>query len=238
MNVEILNVFCRRFGQKVGYEKTSIFFSKNVARDIRTSLVQLSGFRETNSLGKYLGISLTGKTPKRSDVQYLIDHVLNKLASWKTNQLSIVGRVTLAISVLQAIPIYPMLTMAIPKACLNEIQRIQHSFLLGDSEAGRKFHAVNWMQVTKPRKFGGLGLRKLEVMIDDCFLKLGWELPSNDTKLWCAVQVFGDPWLSFGLDSQSLNFGLLAMVKRLMRGLAIGDTNLCVADLRLAFRML
>jgi hypothetical protein len=43
------------------------------------------------------------------------------------------------------------------------------------------------MQVTKPKKFGGLGLRKLEVMNDNCFLKLGWELPSNDTKLWCAV---------------------------------------------------
>lgn len=74
-----------------------------------------------------------------------------------------------------ASPIYPMLTMAIQKACLNEIQRIQRSFIWGDSEAGRKFHAVNWMQVMKPKKFGGLGLRKLEVKIDACLLKLGWE---------------------------------------------------------------
>jgi hypothetical protein len=44
---------------------------------------------------------------------------------------------------LEAIPIYPVLTMAIPKACLNEIQRIQRSFIWSDSEAGRKFHAVN-----------------------------------------------------------------------------------------------
>ncbi|RDY11948.1 hypothetical protein CR513_03317, partial [Mucuna pruriens] len=74
-------------------------------------LAQLSGFQITNSLGKYLGIPLTGQVPKRAeDFQYVIDKVHNKLARWKTQQLSLVRRLTLTKVVIQAIPVYPMMS--------------------------------------------------------------------------------------------------------------------------------
>ncbi|MCH79697.1 putative ribonuclease H protein [Trifolium medium] len=87
-----------------------------------------------------------------------------KLSSWKANQLSFTGRVTLAKSVIEAIPIYPMMTNIIPKACLAEIPKMQRRFIWDDNENTRRYHAVGWDMLTRPKSIGGLGLRRLEVM--------------------------------------------------------------------------
>jgi ABC-type transporter lipoprotein component MlaA len=47
-------------------------------------------------LGKYLGVPVTGKAPRREDFQYIIDQVSSRLVAWKANHLSFAGRVTLA----------------------------------------------------------------------------------------------------------------------------------------------
>jgi hypothetical protein len=54
--VDICATFCQLSGQQVSKEKTSIFFSNNTSRRLRDKLVRVSGYRETNTLGKYLGV--------------------------------------------------------------------------------------------------------------------------------------------------------------------------------------
>jgi hypothetical protein len=174
-------------GQEVSREKTSILFSKNVDRNTRVKLVQMSGFRESNQLGKYLGVPLKGRAPRREDFQYVIDQVSAKLTNWKAQHLSFAGRVTLAKSVIEAIPIYPMMTNKIPKSCLEEIQKLQRNFIWGDRDGVKKYHAIGWEKVTKPKYCGGLGLRRLDVMNQACILKLGWKLASGANDLWCKV---------------------------------------------------
>jgi hypothetical protein len=150
-------------------------------------LIQASGFRETTQLGKYLGVPVTGRAPRRADYQYIIDEVSSKLTNWKANQLSFAGRVTLAKSVMEAIPIYPMMTNCIPEGCLEEIQRLQRNFIWGDTDDVRKYHAVGWEVVTTPKCYGGLGLRRLDEMNKACILKLGWKLKIGTSDLWCEV---------------------------------------------------
>jgi hypothetical protein len=164
--MNILNRFCNLSGQLVSIEKTSVLFSKNVDRVTRQRLLRISGFRETTQLGKYLGVPVTGKAPKRRDYQYLIDQVSTKLTSWKAKHLSFAGRITLAKAVIESIPVFPMMNAAIPKACLNEIQKIQRGFIWGDAIDKRKFHAVRWNIVTMPKEFGGLGLRDLHTIYE------------------------------------------------------------------------
>ncbi|WJX55356.1 Protein DETOXIFICATION 41 [Trifolium repens] len=185
--IRILNAFCNMSGQEVSREKTSILFSKNVDRNTRVKLVQMSGFRESNQLGKYLGVPLKGRAPRREDFQYVIDQVSAKLTNWKAQHLSFAGRVTLAKSVIEAIPIYPMMTNKIPKSCLEEIQKLQRNFIWGDRDGVKKYHAIGWEKVTKPKYCGGLGLRRLDVMNQACILKLGWKLASGANDLWCKV---------------------------------------------------
>lgn len=92
---KILKKFCDMPGQRINKEKTKVFFSKNTAEHTKRHLTHASGFRETRDLGKYLGIPLTGKTPRRKDYQLILDHVKTKLESWKSDNLSFAGRITL-----------------------------------------------------------------------------------------------------------------------------------------------
>ncbi|GAU11214.1 hypothetical protein TSUD_342040 [Trifolium subterraneum] len=182
-----LKQVCQMSGQQVSQEKTSIMFSKNVSARLREELASISGFNEATSLGKYLGVPLVGRAPKRSDYSYLINQVKTKLSKWKAKQLSFAGRVTLSKAVIEAIPIYPMMTTAIPKACLQEIQKIQRAFIWGDDDDGRKYHAVNWEIVTKPKAYGGLGIRRLVHMNQACLMKIAWAIRTGKDALWIDV---------------------------------------------------
>ncbi|PNX54419.1 hypothetical protein L195_g048038 [Trifolium pratense] len=93
---DTLDKFCNLSGQLVSIEKTSVLFSKNVPQSIKNQLLRQSGFKEAVSLGKYLGIPLLGKAPRRGDFAHLVDSVKAKLTRWKATNLSFAGRVTLA----------------------------------------------------------------------------------------------------------------------------------------------
>jgi hypothetical protein len=137
--IDVLERFCSMSGQEVSSDKTSILFSRNVERSMRSRMLQISRYKETNSFGKYLGVPLTSTTPKRQDFQYILDQVSNKLSAWKASHLSFVGRVTLAKSVIEAVPIYPMMSSSIPKSCLDDIQKIQRRFIWGDTDQKKIF---------------------------------------------------------------------------------------------------
>jgi len=182
-----LDEFFRLSGQQVSHDKTSIMFSRNVPLEVKVELVALSRFNEAPSLGKYLGVPLVGRAPRRVDYNYLIDQVKTKLFAWKAKHLSSAGRVTLAKAVIEVVPIYPMMTTAIQKACLNEINKIQRAFIWGNEDGNRKYHAVRWDLVTLPKAVGGLGIRHLVNMNKACLMKLGWAIRSGVDALWIDV---------------------------------------------------
>lgn len=130
-------------------------------------------------MGNYLGVPLLGKSPRQQDLNYLIDlidTVKEKLSGWKANHLSFAGRVTLSKSVIQAIPIYTMMTTLIPKSCLNEIQRLQRNFIWGDLEDKKRMHLVKSDTLILPKECGGLGVKDLSLMNKACLMKLSWSL--------------------------------------------------------------
>jgi hypothetical protein len=61
------------------------------------------------------------------------------------------GRLTLAKSVIEVVPTYSMMSSKIPKACIDEIQKIQRNFIWGDTDQKRRFHVVGWDKVTMPK---------------------------------------------------------------------------------------
>ncbi|GAU51253.1 hypothetical protein TSUD_412460, partial [Trifolium subterraneum] len=162
-------------------------YSRNVPHEVRHRLNTVSSFVETSSLGKYLGVPALDKAPKRGDFNYLIEKIKSRLSGWKAKQLSLAGRITLSKSVIQAIPVYPMMSTSIPKSCLHEIEKIQRTFIWGHSEEGRKAHMIGWNQVTLPKEMGGLGIRKLAPMNDAFLMKFGWSLRMGERSLWAQV---------------------------------------------------
>lgn len=111
--------------------------------------------------------------------------VKNKLSSWKASQLSFAGRVTLSKAVVEALPLYPMMTCVIPKACFRNIKKLQRNFIWGEQDNSPKYHAVAWGQVTRPKALGGLGLRNLVTFNSACMMKLTWAFKQGEDHLWC-----------------------------------------------------
>lgn len=109
-------------------------FSNNISRHMRSKIISMSKFRETNDLGKYLGVSLNEKRLKKHDYQYLIEQMYFKMEKLKTNSISFAGRITLAKIVLEAVPVYPMMTNFIPNYCIDEIHKMEVNFICGDTE--------------------------------------------------------------------------------------------------------
>lgn len=136
-----------------------------------------------------MGVPALGRAPRRSDFCYLIERVKKKLAGWKATQLSLTGRITLAKSVLEAMPIYPMMTMQLPSACIEEVHRLQRAFIWGDTSTCRKVHKVSWSSMNLPKEAGGLGLRNLYIMNEACLMKYGWTLRRGVDTLWSQVLV-------------------------------------------------
>ncbi|CAK8537034.1 unnamed protein product [Lathyrus sativus] len=116
---------------------------------------------------------------------------LNKFCSLsgqeKASSLLFAGQTILAKSVLEAIPIYPMMTNLLPKACIKEIQKMQRNFIWGDTTSSKKLHDVNWNIVTTLKDHDGLGLKDLGAMNAVCIMKLSWKLINDAEDLWCNM---------------------------------------------------
>lgn len=78
----------------ISISKSNIIFPDNTLISIKKNILVKFGFKETSFLGTYLGVPLSGKSPRIKDLWYPIEKVQAKLAHWKRSQLSFAGRVT------------------------------------------------------------------------------------------------------------------------------------------------
>lgn len=125
----VLDEFCKASGQVVSKKKSSIFFSKNVTLREGQMLSAAIGIARTEDLGCYLGVSLIHSRVTNKTYQVLVDRVMSRLCSWHAKSLSFAGQLTLLRSVLVAIPQYTMQSTKIPKASLENIEKLSRNFL-------------------------------------------------------------------------------------------------------------
>jgi hypothetical protein len=128
---DILDTFCKSSSQKVSPEKTKFFFSKNVGWHVRQEVSEKCGFGWTDNLGKYLGVPILHNRASRATFQFIMDKVGQRLSNWKAKNLSFAGRVSLAKSVIQALPVYTMQSTLLPKSICEEIDKKCRSFICG-----------------------------------------------------------------------------------------------------------
>ena len=131
-----------------------------------------------------MGVPFIYDCYKSSDFQFIIDKLMKRLNGWKSNSLSLAGRVTLAKSALSTIPSYVMQTMKIPIGVCNKIDRICRNFIWGTNENRRKIHLVSWEHICKPKEEGGLGFQTARAMNKAYLMKLAWGLTSQPDSLW------------------------------------------------------
>lgn len=85
------------------------------------------------------------------------------------------------------LPIYFMSIYKMPTAVANQIEKIQRQFLWGDSKEKKRLHLVKWDKVTKHRRFGGLGIKKLLEHNEALLAKWWWRFSREKDALWVKV---------------------------------------------------
>jgi len=183
----VLERFCVASGQKVSLEKSKIFFSENVHRDLIRQISTESGIQSTRELGKYLGMPILQKRINKDTFGDVLEKISSRLSGWKGRFLSMAGRVTLTKSVLASISVHSMSTIALPASILTKLDKASRDFIWGSTSKKRKQHLLSWEKVCKPKEEGGLGIKAVKEMNKALHAKVGWQLLHDKTSLWARV---------------------------------------------------
>lgn len=127
--MDCLDNFCIASSTKVSVAKTKLLCLKNTPATLGTELSKTSGFELGDGLDRYLGVQLFHGKLWISDYAYLVERTTQKLAGWKSANLSLTGRLTLIQSTLSTLPQYAMQSILLPKIVCNELDTITHQFL-------------------------------------------------------------------------------------------------------------
>lgn len=181
----VLSDFQKVSGQRVGLEKSKLWFSKNTNNEDREQVATIFAIPDApREEGKYLGLPIhTGKALYDS----IVDKFSSRLQSWKGKLLSPAGRVVLIKSVLQSLPIYTMATTKLPVGVLKALTAQIRRFFWGAQDKDRYLAYVAWAKIVQPIENGGLGIRDLTLVNEALLMKSLFKLASNFGALWTMV---------------------------------------------------
>jgi len=97
------------------------------------------------------------------------------------------GRLTLLKSTLCSLPIYFMSLFIIPASIANTVEKIIRDFLWNCNDNGNGLHWLQWNEVCRLKKEGGLGIRPLRDMNDALKTKWLWRFAKEDDAMWKNV---------------------------------------------------
>jgi hypothetical protein len=113
---------------------------------------------------KYLGLPIGANPKSPSTWDPLLEHLRNRLLSWRNKHISLGGRIVLINSVLNAILIFFLSFMKMPVSVWKKVVKIQRQFLWGSVRGGKKISWVKWEVVCKVKSQGGLGVQDIRLV--------------------------------------------------------------------------
>ena len=112
---------------------------------------------------QYLGLPLSTRKVPTSALLPLVEKMAKRLGTWQACLLSRGERLALVRHVLSAMPVHPLLAMALSPSILKLVNRLIRDFLWhGRKEALSGNCLVNWQKVCRPLELGSLGVRDLQ----------------------------------------------------------------------------
>ena len=187
--IEVLDNFCNLAGQKVSLIKSKVLFSPNVACRRKRNICRRLGIAATTNLGNYLGFPIIHQGRAGSAYNFVVNKIQSKLARWRANLLSRVGRMVLAKAAAAPVAEYYIQCQALPIKICDQVDKLIRDFLWGSTEEKRRMHLVCWDKVTLPKELGRLGLRKMKERNYVILAKLCWRLACEKETPWAKMLV-------------------------------------------------
>ena len=79
---QLLDIYCNATGQRINFDKSSIFFSKGVPEAVRNDIKNMLNVPNETLNEKYLGMPTYVAASKNGVFKYLKDKLWNKIQGW------------------------------------------------------------------------------------------------------------------------------------------------------------
>ncbi|KAK5774337.1 hypothetical protein PVK06_042192 [Gossypium arboreum] len=158
---EILREYRSCSGQRVNFEKSTVFFSRNTEEEDRRMVVNILGVRSSNEPERYLGLPNMVGRKKKESFQNLKDKIKKRIDNWSNRFLSQGGKEVFIKDILQVIPTYTMACFLLPKTLCDEFENIIANFWWQKHKGKRGIHWCAWKNLCVLKENGGLGFRNL-----------------------------------------------------------------------------
>ncbi|KAL4340840.1 hypothetical protein GQ457_08G018090 [Hibiscus cannabinus] len=158
---EVLNIFATSSGQRINFDKSTIFFSPNTPTAHRRQISSVLGISEVSDPGIYLGVPLKVGKNKKDTLGFVNETVDKRIEGWTKRLLSFGGREIFLKSVAQALPQYIMSCYLLPRTITDRITSSMRRYWWTGKANKRGWPLMAWDKICSPKNAGGLGLRDL-----------------------------------------------------------------------------
>jgi hypothetical protein len=136
----------------------------------------------------YLGVPLSVHQLKESELQPMVDEVVDRLPTWKSKLMSPAGRTTLTKVTLFAILVHISIAVKVSPWIYHAIDKLRRGFIWTgfDSASGGKC-LVGWAKVAQPTEFGGLRVLDLTMLGYALCLWWEWLKPTELDRMWTTL---------------------------------------------------
>lgn len=138
--VDLLHRYILASGQRINYEKSSMYFGKNIPGSIREEIKRQLGIEKSGGEGFYLGLPESFRGSKVSILSYLKENLNKRIHGWQMKFLSPAGKEVLLKTVAMALPTYTMSCFLLRKTVCKQIMSALADFWWRNNQESRGMH--------------------------------------------------------------------------------------------------
>jgi hypothetical protein len=135
---------------------------------------------------KYLGFQLKANDYRKVEWRWRMEKLEKRLKGWSFKWLSREGRLILAKSILEAIPVYWMPMVWIPKGILDKARWICLCFIWSKPQDQHTPPWAKWDCLSRQKALGGWGMKNIFMFSKSLAAKFGWRFLLS-ASLWTSV---------------------------------------------------